>query len=167
MRRISTWILSTLSITVLLFGYHTSTSGSATTAAETVISSSTSGGSTTGGAVATGSGGNGNRNSGASGTGHSSNATSATTVTGSVVNTRYGPVQVAITTNGSAITDVSVLQYPDSNGQDAQINGYALPVLIQSTMAAQNANVDMVSGATFTSMGYRQSLQSALDQAGL
>ncbi|MEO5852593.1 MAG: FMN-binding protein [Nocardioides sp.] len=164
MRRISTWILSTLSITVLLFGYHTSTSGSATTAAETVISSSTSGSSTT---TASGSGGNGNRNGSASGTGRSSNATSATTVTGSVVNTRYGPVQVAITTNGSAITDVSVLQYPHSNGQDAQINGYALPVLIQSTMAAQNANVDMVSGATFTSMGYRQSLQSALDQVGL
>jgi uncharacterized protein with FMN-binding domain len=88
-------------------------------------------------------------------------------VTGSVVNTRYGPIQVAITTDGSSITDVSVLEYPNSSTQDAEINGYALPVLIQSTMAAQNADIDMVSGATYTSMGYQESLQSALDQAGL
>lgn len=158
MRRISTWILSTLTIVVLLFGYHTSTSGPASTVAETVISSSTSGSGT----ATSGSGGDGSGNGGSAG-----RAASTTTVTGSVVDTRYGPIQVAIKTDGSSITDVSVLQYPNSNPQDTQINGYALPVLIQSTMNAQNADVDMVSGATFTSAGYQQSLQSALDQAGL
>jgi uncharacterized protein with FMN-binding domain len=76
-------------------------------------------------------------------------------------------VQVAVSIAGSKITGVSVLQYPDSNGTDAQINGYALPILVDETMSAQSANIDMVSGATVTSVGYQQSLQSALDQAGL
>ena len=62
---------------------------------------------------------------------------------------------------------MQVLQYPSGNGTDAQINGYALPVLIQETLDAQSANIDMVSGATVTSGGYTESLQSALDQAGL
>jgi uncharacterized protein with FMN-binding domain len=62
---------------------------------------------------------------------------------------------------------VSVLQYPDGNGKDAEINGYALPILIRETQDSQSADIDMVSGATVTSDGYLQSLQSALDQAGL
>ena len=48
-----------------------------------------------------------------------------------------------------------------------EINDYALPILIQETLDAQSADIDMVSGATVTSDGYLQSLQSALDQAGL
>ena len=76
-------------------------------------------------------------------------------------------MQVAITTDGGAITEVSVLEYPSSDSRDVEINNYALPILIQETIDAQSANVDMVSGATFTSIGYQQSLQSALDQAGL
>ena len=66
-----------------------------------------------------------------------------------------------------SITDVSVLQYPNGNGRDAEINSYALPTLVQETLDQQGANIDMVSGATVTSTGYVQSLQSALDQAGL
>ena len=81
--------------------------------------------------------------------------------------TQYGPVQVEITTAGGAITKVSVLQYPSGDPRDDQINGYALPILVQEAMDAQGANIDMVSGATYTSEGYLQSLQSALDQAGL
>ena len=81
--------------------------------------------------------------------------------------TQWGPVQVEVSLSGSKITGVAVLQYPDSNSRDAQINGYALPILVDETMSAQSANVDMVSGATYTSVGYQQSLQSALDQAGL
>ena len=60
-----------------------------------------------------------------------------------------------------------MLQYPTGNGRDEQINGYALPILIQETLDGQSAEIDMVSGATVTSVGYLQSLQSALDQAGL
>ena len=66
-----------------------------------------------------------------------------------------------------SITDVSVLQYPNGKGRDAEINSYALPTLIQETLDQQSAQIDMVSGATVTSTGYVQSLQSALDQAGL
>ena len=58
-------------------------------------------------------------------------------------------------------------QYPNGNGRDQEINAYALPILIQETLDAQSANIDMVSGATVTSDGLPQSLQSALDQAGL
>ena len=58
-------------------------------------------------------------------------------------------------------------QYPNGNSQDVEIARYALPILIQETIDQQSANIDMVSGATYTSAGYIQSLQSALDQAGL
>jgi uncharacterized protein with FMN-binding domain len=74
---------------------------------------------------------------------------------------------VEITVANGSITDVSVIDYPSNNGKDQQINARALPVLVQETLKAQSANIDMVSGATYTSDGYLQSLQSALDQAGL
>ena len=94
-------------------------------------------------------------------------ASESKTVTGSVAQTEWGPVQVQITVSGSEITDVQVLQYPNENGKDQQINAYALPVLTDETLQAQSANIDMVSGATVTSNGYITSLQSALDEAGL
>jgi uncharacterized protein with FMN-binding domain len=60
-----------------------------------------------------------------------------------------------------------MLDYPYENQKDQEINSRALPILIQETLDQQSADVDMVSGATVTSNGYRESLQSALDQAGL
>jgi len=62
------------------------------------------------------------------------------------------------------ITAVSVLQYPNGNGRDQEINANALPILVRETMDAQSAKIDMVSGATVTSGGYLGSLQSALDK---
>lgn len=94
-------------------------------------------------------------------------AAESKTVTGSVAQTEWGPVQVQITVSGSEITDVQVLQYPNENGKDQQINAYALPVLTDETLQAQSANIDMVSGATVTSNGFISSLQAALDEAGL
>ena len=76
-------------------------------------------------------------------------------------------MQVQLEVSGSTITNVSVLQYPNSDGRDIQINQYALPQLVQQTLDSQGQSVSMVSGATYTSQGYEQSLQSALDQAGL
>jgi uncharacterized protein with FMN-binding domain len=76
-------------------------------------------------------------------------------------------VQVRLTLDGSTITDVEVVQYPDGNGKDREINARALPVLVAETLDAQSADVDMVSGATVTSEGYLDSLQAALDSAGL
>jgi uncharacterized protein with FMN-binding domain len=176
MRRISTWFLSTVTVVVLLFGYHTSTSGVLGTASQPAITSGAGGTSGTGtstagsGSGSTSGSGNGGGNGGGNGSGTGSgtgSAQTATTVTGSVAQTQWGPVQVELTVKGGKISGVSVLQYPSGNGTDAQINNYALPVLIQETMAAQNSQIDMVSGATVTSGGYLQSLQSALDQAGL
>jgi len=94
-------------------------------------------------------------------------AAGGSTVTGAVAQTRWGPVQVRLTLAEGKITAVDVVQYPDGNGRDREINDDALPVLVQETISAQSADVDMVSGATVTSTGYVQSLQSALDQAGL
>jgi uncharacterized protein with FMN-binding domain len=88
-------------------------------------------------------------------------------VTGTVAQTQWGPVQVKLAVSSGKITKVSVVQYPNGNGRDQEINGYALPVLIKETVSAQNAQIDMVSGATVTSNGYLESLQSALDKAGL
>jgi len=164
MKRNVLWLLSTITVVVLLFGYHTSTSGALSAGSGTVVSSPTqperaSAASGQGGA---GSGGSGSGN----GTGGST-ATTPTTVTGGIAQTQWGPVQVELTLKGSTITDVTMLQYPSGNPQDDQINSYALPILIQDTLDAQSAQIDMVSGATVTSVGYVQSLQSALDQAGL
>ena len=88
------------------------------------------------------------------------------TVTGDAVDTPYGPVQVQVNLSGAKIVDVRVLQAPMNTPRDQAINSYALPQLIQATMAANSANIDMVSGATYTSEGYLQSLQSALNRAG-
>ncbi|UXX92630.1 FMN-binding protein [Streptomyces sp. AD2-2] len=103
-----------------------------------------------------------------SGTGSGgSTATGTRTVTGETAQTRWGPVQVRITLENGRITDVSAVQSPSDNPRDQEINSYALPELRREVLAAQSAKVDTVSGATYTSDGYRQSLQSALDSAGL
>src|SRR6188472_4413477 len=154
MKRIATWFLSTVTVVVLMFGYHTSTNStlSATSQPAYVGSSGTSG-STSSTAKSNG--------------GSTGNSNSSSTVTGDVAQTRWGPVQVELTVKAGSITEVRVLQYPTGNSTDEQIHSHALPVLIQETLDSQSANIDMVSGATVTSVGYQQSLQSALDQAGL
>ncbi|MFK0111323.1 FMN-binding protein [Streptomyces sp. NPDC091217] len=97
----------------------------------------------------------------------SSKVTGTKTVTGDTVQTRWGPVQVRVTIKSGKITDVTAVQYPSDNPRDQQINSYALPQLRSEALAAQSAKIDTVSGATYTSGGYQQSLQSALDSAGL
>ncbi|MEV0237391.1 FMN-binding protein [Nonomuraea sp. NPDC050786] len=89
------------------------------------------------------------------------------TFDGDAVDTRWGPVQVRIVVSGSKITDVQVLQAPQENRRDIEINNRALPILQQEALSAQSAQIDSVSGATYTSDGYTGSLQSAIDQAGL
>jgi len=88
-------------------------------------------------------------------------------VTGDSVSTQWGNVQVQITVTNGKITSATAVDYPQNNGRDQQINAYAIPVLQQESVGATSANIDMVSGATVTSGGYVQSLQSALDKAGL
>jgi uncharacterized protein with FMN-binding domain len=86
------------------------------------------------------------------------------TVTGNVANTIYGPVQIQLVVMGSKIVKVSVLQQPSNTIHDIQIGQFAFPRLIGETLAAQDAKIDSVSGATYTSGGYIQSLQSAVDK---
>jgi uncharacterized protein with FMN-binding domain len=162
MRRILLWSSGTAAALVLLFGYHTSTSGVAATAQQPIGSSlATTSTTTTSGTGPdtgpdTGGSAGGNGSAGASGT-----------ATGDTVQTRWGPVQVQVTTDHGTLSSVQVVRYPSGNDTDARINGYALPILVDETLAAQSADIDMVSGATVTSVGYVDSLQSALDQAGL
>jgi uncharacterized protein with FMN-binding domain len=92
--------------------------------------------------------------------------TGSKTATGDTVQTRWGPVQVRVTIKSGRLTEVTAVQYPQGNPRDQEINSYALPRLRREALAAQGAHIDMVSGATYTSTGYQQSLQSALDSAG-
>ncbi|WNE99875.1 FMN-binding protein [Streptomyces luomodiensis] len=89
----------------------------------------------------------------------------ARTVTGDVVRTQYGPVQVSLTLSGGRITAARAVRTPDSGSRSEQIAQDAVPQLNQQAVAA--AQVDTVSGATYTSEGYARSLQSALDKAGV
>ncbi|MER6290050.1 FMN-binding protein [Streptomyces sviceus] len=101
--------------------------------------------------------------SASSGTG--SATTGTRTVTGDTIQTRWGPVQVRVTIKNGRLTDVTAVSYPTDNPRDQEINSYALPRLRSEALQAQSADIDTVSGATYTSDGYRQSLQSALDSA--
>jgi uncharacterized protein with FMN-binding domain len=94
-------------------------------------------------------------------------STSAQTYTGDTVQTRFGPVQVQATVEAGKVTAVTTLSYPNSDGRSAQINAQAVPALEQQAVAAQSASIDGVSGASYTSAAFEQSLQSALVQAGL
>jgi hypothetical protein len=87
------------------------------------------------------------------------------TVTGAVEDTPYGPVQVSVTLSGGRITDVAPIQLPGDNGRSREINDYAAPLLRQEVLDAQSAQVDTISGASYTSDGYARSVQSALDNA--
>jgi len=89
------------------------------------------------------------------------------TFTGASANTVYGPVQVQITVSNGKITNAVALVYPTGSFRDQQINQQAIPYLIQETLAAQSANIQGVGGASYTSQGWVNSLQSALAKAGL
>jgi len=141
MRRIVLWSVGTVGVVALLFGYRTSTEGPGGAPA----------------AVPAISGGN-------PGAGR---APRASTVFGDAAETQFGPVQVELTLAGGRIARVDVPVYPDETSEDQQIASFALPRLIQETISAQSAKIDMVSGATYTSEGYLHSLQSALDKAGV
>jgi uncharacterized protein with FMN-binding domain len=86
------------------------------------------------------------------------------TVAGPVIDMRYGPVQVQVTIAGGRITDVTALELP-AGGRSGRISSFAEPNLRSEALTAQSATIDIVSGATYTSDAYAQSLQSALDQA--
>ena len=197
MKRISLWILSTVSVVVLLFSYHTSTAGTLNVASSLIGSLSTgspttntatggppsgSSGSTKGSGAGSGSDSGSGKTSGpskgttGSGSGSGSGAGSAGgsgsksisgTTDGNTIYTRYGPVQVQISVSKGQITNVTMLQEPQSNSYDLQIDRIVVPMLVRETINTQSANIQMISGATYTSTGYIQSLQSAIDKSGI
>ncbi len=103
----------------------------------------------------------------AGGSTSSGKASVSGTFDGSTTQTQYGPVQVAVVVSSGRITDVKSLQLTDQGGRSVEISNYAAPILRTETLSAQTANIQSVSGATYTSQGYIASLQSALDKAGL
>ncbi len=119
------------------------------------------------GAARSVSGGSGTTTSGTSGSTTTSGGVAKNgTFDGTLVNMRYGSVQVEITVSGGKVTSVTALALP-VGGRSSAISGYAGPILASEAVSAQSASIDLVSGATYTSEAYAQSLQSALDQAGI
>jgi uncharacterized protein with FMN-binding domain len=112
--------------------------------------------------------GSGSDSDSGSGSGSGSGgAPAAKTVLGDVADTQYGPVQVRITVSGGKVTAADAVKAPDSDANSRQIAAGAVPKLNQAAVKAQSAQIDAVSGASYTSEGYIKSLQSALDKAGL
>ena len=89
------------------------------------------------------------------------------TFTGGTFQNRFGPVQVQITVENGKITAAKALQYPNGDFRSASISQQAIPYLVQETLQAQSANIQGVGGASYTSYGWYQSLQSALAKAGM
>ena len=87
-------------------------------------------------------------------------ASSTQTVDGDIINTRYGPVQIQLVVTDGVIAKVNPLQMP--SGRNGQYTTMALPILIQETLQSQGAQISSVGGASYTSEGYKISLQSAL-----
>ena len=97
-----------------------------------------------------------------------STTTSAKTKTalGDAMSTRYGPAQVRVTVSNGKIVKIEPVQLQNSDSKSAAISSNAAPILQQTALARQTAAVDTVSGATYTSLSYEGSLQSALDKVG-
>jgi uncharacterized protein with FMN-binding domain len=88
------------------------------------------------------------------------------TATGNAIDTQYGAAQVRVTVKNGKIVTIEALQLQGNDPRSVQISSSAAPVLQQEALTKQSADVDAVSGATFTSASYTQSLQSALDKLG-
>jgi len=87
------------------------------------------------------------------------------TIDGAPVDNPYGTVQVRVTLHGTQITDVTPLQMPVDRQYSAELSQQAAPLLLQEVLQAQSAQINILSGASYTSQSYAQSLQSALDKA--
>lgn len=156
------------SVAVLVVGWQIGASATGHLGATaTTTTTGSSGGSTGASGASTGSSSGGSSGSTGSGSGGSASGASLKdgTFTGKSVQTPYGDIQVAVTVSGGKITDVTTPTLQAYDGRSQRINSQAAPMLKQEVLQAQSANVNMISGATFTSQGYLTSLQSALDQA--
>jgi len=162
MRRLTLMITSTLAAVIMLFSYRTSTHGTGAATADTTAAPP---GIVTG-AAPTPDGTVGKTSKpGSHPTKKAAAKPSTITVNGPTEQTRYGPVQVQVTISGKRITGIKTLQQPSGDDRSIQIANDAIPQLRAETLTAQSAQIDSVGGATYTSAGYQQSLQGALDLA--
>ncbi len=159
------------SVAVLVLGWQLGAEPAETAPAQGSSSGSSSSGSGSSGASDSSSSSGSGSDSSGSGSGSaasgSSGVSASGTYTGTAAQTQYGEVQVQITVAGGRITDVTPLHLTDRDGRSVAISQQAAPILRQEALQAQSAQIQAVSGATFTSEGYTTSLQSAIDQAGL
>jgi uncharacterized protein with FMN-binding domain len=136
----------------LAFHPHAPAAPTPTTSTSATTSSGTSSGSGSGSGTGSGSSGSSTVVSG--------------TATGDAVGTQYGNAQVRVTVKNGKIVTIEALQLQGNDPRSVQISSSAEPILQQEALTKQTANVDAVSGATFTSASYTQSLQSALNKLG-
>jgi uncharacterized protein with FMN-binding domain len=87
------------------------------------------------------------------------------TYTGRTIDYRYGDIEVAVTLEAGKITAVNVPVNDAVDGRSEAINSESVPILVREVLAAQGVNIDVVSGATYTSDAFAQSLQAALAKA--
>jgi uncharacterized protein with FMN-binding domain len=137
------------------------------TASAPATSSSTTQGSTSGGSSGSGSSSSGSSSSGSSSSGSSSSSNGTYTGTAVDVGNGYGTVRVEVTVKDGRVVDVTALEVPQNDRRSQQISSVAIPYLVQQAVKAQSANIAGVSGASYTSNGFAQSLADALQQAGL
>lgn len=181
MRRVAPAIAGTVAglVVLLTFKSHTGTSAVSAAPAGTAgpggsPGTSSPAGTTNGaGGTAPSGGASGTRGGGSAPSGGSASpgtapgqgdAAGARIITGNVANTIYGPVQIQAAVRTGKIIKVTILQQPSTTAHDLQIGAFAFPQLEAETLSAQSDKIDMVSGATYTSEGYIQSLQSAIDR---
>src|SRR3954468_8904783 len=160
MRRSPIVLAATVAGTAGVLAFHphaaTAQTAAASTSSTTSTTSASSGSTTT-------SGGSGS----ASGSGSSAGSSGVSgTATGDAVATQYGDAQVRVTVKDGKIVTIEALQLQGNDPRSVQISSSAAPILQQEVLSKQTADVDAVSGATFTSASYTQSLQSALDKLG-
>ncbi len=105
---------------------------------------------------------------GSTGSGTPSQPGGTRTATGPAVNYNYGVLSVTVTVSGSRITKVGIASLDDGGNPRSQfIDQQAIPILEQEALQAQSGNIQGVSGASYTSAGFAQSLQAALQQLGV
>jgi len=157
MRRAPIVVSATIAGTAAVLAFHPRTPAVPTATASTAAAASSAAQS-----AGTSSGTTGGTGTGATGTG----AGVSGTATGDSIATRYGNAQVRVTVKDGKIVQIDALQLQANDPRSVQISSTAAPILQQEALAAQTAGVDAVSGATYTSASYTQSLQSALDKLG-
>jgi uncharacterized protein with FMN-binding domain len=163
--------LAAVSLTIaglaLVLGFKTRDPVALPTAAAEETTGGSPAATTTAAAAATSAGSTSTTSPATTTTQGSTTSAATTQVPGPVVWIPYGPVQVTAVVSGGTLVDVIAVQLPTADAHSAAVSSYAEPQLREMALAAQSANIDVVSGATFTSRAYAQSLQAALDAAGI